>query len=127
MSRTKLDLMDYGYQVDMNVEDIPSSESSQEELFDSSVLSDNIDIILENLSDREQYIIRERYGLNQYTGYTDSRSLHDIGFDEGISQERVRQILVRCEQRLRSSYGFDSSEIRNLLRGMREYHTNMEG
>ena len=101
MSRTKLDLMDCGYHVDMNVEDIHSSESSQEELFDISVLSDNIDTILENFSDREEYIVRERYGFNRYSGYTDGRSLHEIGFDVGISQERVRQILNRTKMRMR--------------------------
>ena len=127
MSRTKLDLMDCGYHVDMNVEDIHSSESSQEELFDNSVLSDNIDTILENFSDREEYIVRERYGLNRYSGYTDGRSLHEIGFDVGISQERVRQILNRTEMRMRhSSPNRDSESVRNSINGIREYYSNME-
>ena len=127
MSRTKLDLMDSGYYVDMNVEDIHSSESSQEELFDNSVRSDNIDTILENFSDREEYIVRERYGLNRYSGYTDGRSLHEIGFDEGISQERVRQILNRTEMRMRhSSPNRDSESVRNSINGIREYYSNME-
>ena len=123
MSRTKLDLMDSGYYVDMNVEDIHSSESSQEDLFDDYNLSYNIGLVLESLSDREENIFRERYGLD---GTEEGKYLNQIGLSENISQERVRQILIRCEQRLRSTYGFDSSEIRSSLNGMREYHNNME-
>ena len=127
MSYRKSDLMDYGHQVDMNVEDIHSSESNQEELFDSSVLSDNIDTILENFFDRTEYIVRERFGLNRYSGYTDGRSLHEIGFDVGLSQERVRQILNRTKRRMsNSSLNRDSVSVRNSINGIKEYYSNME-
>ena len=116
-------IMDEGNRVDMNVEDIHSSESSQEDLFDDYNLSHNIGLVLESLSDREENIFRERYGLD---GTEEGKYLNQIGLSENISQERVRQILIRCEQRLRSTYGFDSSEIRSSLNGMREYHNNME-
>ena len=100
------------------------SEILTENIF---ILSDNIDTILENFSDREEYIVRERYGLNRYSGYTDGRSLHEIGFDEGISQERVRQILNRTEMRMRcSSLNRDSESVRNSINGIKEYYSNME-
>ena len=50
-----------------------------------------------------------------------------LGFDDGISQERVRQILNRTEMRMsHSSPNRDSESVRNSINGIREYYSNME-
>jgi RNA polymerase nonessential primary-like sigma factor len=50
------------------------------------------------LDDREQYILRHHYGLDEHS----PRTMADIGKDIGLSRERVRQIEVGALERLRS-------------------------
>jgi RNA polymerase primary sigma factor len=49
------------------------------------------------LPEREQQVIRLRYGLN---GDEDPKSLETIGRELGLTRERVRQIETRALERL---------------------------
>jgi RNA polymerase primary sigma factor len=51
---------------------------------------------LECLQPRQRRLIRLRYGMEG-----DPLTLEEIGLAEGITRERVRQILLRAEERLR--------------------------
>lgn len=56
-------------------------------------------VFSERLDDREQFIIRNHFGL----GGQDARSMANIGNELGISRERVRQIEVEALRRLRAA------------------------
>lgn len=63
-----------------------------------SMLRGDLDHVLESLTEREQEVIRLRYGL---VPDGRSRSLDEIGARFGISRERARQIEARAMQKLR--------------------------
>jgi len=63
-----------------------------------SMLRGDLDRVLESLTDREQEVIRLRYGLIPDGR---SRSLDEIGARFSISRERARQIEARAMQKLR--------------------------
>ena len=63
-----------------------------------SQLHDSIEELLRQLNEREQWVIRERYGLGTAT----PRSLSDIGEQLHLSRERVRQIETRALHKLRA-------------------------
>ena len=50
-----------------------------------------------NLPDREQFVIKLRYGLD---GDQDPKSLEMIGRELGLTRERVRQIEMQALERL---------------------------
>ena len=52
----------------------------------------------ECLDEREQYIIKTRFGVD---GHDDSRTLRDLSDELGISKERVRQVQIRAMDKLR--------------------------
>jgi RNA polymerase sigma factor (sigma-70 family) len=53
--------------------------------------------VVEKLPEREQYVIKLRYGLN---GDRDPMSLETIGREMGLTRERVRQIETAALERL---------------------------
>ncbi len=55
-----------------------------------------VDSILKHLSEREEKIIRMRFGFSG-----DAKTLEEIGKELGLSRERVRQIEKRAKARLR--------------------------
>jgi RNA polymerase primary sigma factor len=57
------------------------------------------DEVLHNLSDREETIIRMRFGL----GVDAEHTLAEIGEKLGVSRERIRQIEVSALRKLRRS------------------------
>ena len=59
-------------------------------------LSAKIDDMLKHLSEREEKIIRMRFGFNG-----EVKTLEEIGREMGLSRERVRQIEKRAKARLR--------------------------
>lgn len=54
--------------------------------------------ILEHLDEREQDIIRYRYGLNQGT---EPQTLEQVGTQFGVTKERIRQLEARALKKLR--------------------------
>lgn len=60
-------------------------------------LKAKVDTLLKNLSEREEKILRMRFGFDG-----DAKTLEEIGKEVGLSRERVRQIEKKAKTRLRS-------------------------
>ncbi len=85
------------------------ADESMKDIFaevDYMMLGDEIDSILEGLSEREQRIIRLRFG------FVDGRvwTLEEVGREYQVTRERIRQIEVKALNRLRMK-----SETKKLL------------
>jgi RNA polymerase primary sigma factor len=72
------------------------SELSPEDLAYERIRSEIIETILQTLSEREAFIIRNYFGLEEKERMT----LEQIGKELGITRERVRQIKERALERL---------------------------
>ena len=66
---------------------------------DTHALDDQINFLLDGLSDKEQHIVRQRFGLDG-----DTKTLREIGLFFGVSRERVRQIEKAALEKLRTRY-----------------------
>lgn len=64
------------------------SESESEDIFDRMEANKVLNGVLDELKEREQTIIRMRFGI----GYDDEMTLEDIGKVFGLTRERIRQI-----------------------------------
>ena len=60
-------------------------------------LSEKVDQMLENLSERESIILKMRFGFSG-----EVKTLEDIGQEINLSRERVRQIEKRAKERLKT-------------------------
>lgn len=78
------------------IEFIPSTVNVEDEVM-QTVMAEEIDKVLANLSDREGTIIRMRYGIGKY----DPMTLEDIGKIYHLTRERIRQIEVKSLKKLR--------------------------
>jgi RNA polymerase primary sigma factor len=61
------------------------------------ILREEIDVILSELTEREQKIIRLRFGFVDGKAWT----LEEVGKEFHLTRERIRQIEVRALHRLR--------------------------
>ena len=106
------------------VEEIVSSDMSSEEKFDETILSENVDSMLSTFSSRDEYIVRERFGIGTESG--DMRTVSEIGFDFDITGSRVSSILRRVLWRMgRKGYYEGRSEMNrtSFRNGMIEYYS----
>ncbi|NIX58923.1 MAG: sigma-70 family RNA polymerase sigma factor, partial [candidate division Zixibacteria bacterium] len=74
-----------------NPEYIPYDDQIMKE-----TLREKVDDMLKHLSEREEKIIRMRFGFNG-----EAKTLEEIGKEVGLSRERVRQIEKRAKARLK--------------------------
>ena len=81
---------------DTTIEDEYISSDSEE--FKIEELKKTINMLIGCLTEREQYVISEYYGLNAKEGAT----LEEIGASMGLTKERVRQIKEKALKKLRS-------------------------
>lgn len=78
----------------------PDASQADEKLTSSS-LKVELERLLSTLSERENQVIRQVFGI----GYEYSQSLEDIGENLGLTRERVRQIKDGAIKKLRSKAG----------------------
>ncbi len=81
----------------LSSEDLAQAPPSVERLIELQLEHEKIDRLLRSLSQREEQVVRIRYGF--YDGV--ARTLAQTGGLFGISRERVRQIEARALQKLR--------------------------
>lgn len=90
------------------IADVVESDSEQapEEIVAERLLSEDIDIVLGQLNDRERRVIELRYGI---TG-DEPLTLVEIGKFIGVTRERVRQIEIAAIQKLQR--GSETARLR---------------
>ncbi len=90
-----------GNKEDTSLENYISNDDavSPEEAVIDSLLRDQIGRVLETLSDREQIVVKLRFGLDDGT----PRSLEEIGRILGVTRERVRQVEEKALKKLRAN------------------------
>jgi RNA polymerase primary sigma factor len=76
---------------------IPSKEAARK------LLRDQIKEILEDLTPREQRIIRMRFGLDDGVTHT----LEEVGKEFGVTRERIRQIEAKALEKIRKHQSLD--------------------
>ncbi|HEY9377347.1 MAG TPA: RNA polymerase sigma factor [Jiangellaceae bacterium] len=74
------------------------------------MLKDHLDKVLDSLGEREQAVVRLRYGLDD----GEARTLEEVGQHFGVTRERVRQIEAKTLAKLRR--GRFASALREYLR-----------
>jgi len=68
-------------------------------------------VIKDNLTEREQYIILNRFGLVGPPIKKETKTLKQIGEELGLSKERVRQLELSALQKLRQSLSVEEFEL----------------
>ena len=70
---------------------------SPEESAATQLLKEQVKDLLSSLSDREQKIIRLRFGLEDGKSHT----LEEVGQEFGVTRERIRQIEAKAMEKIR--------------------------
>jgi RNA polymerase primary sigma factor len=79
----------------------PDAESVDSNIGQRDSLKIEMERLLATLTDREQEVIRQFFGI----GYEYNRSLEDIAEEVGLTRERVRQVKENALKKLRSGAG----------------------
>ena len=70
---------------------------SPDQYANNELLKDEIDLVLHTLTEREEKVLRLRFGLED--GKT--RTLEEVGKQFDVTRERIRQIEAKALRRLR--------------------------
>jgi RNA polymerase primary sigma factor len=90
----------------LSSEDLGGAPPSVEGLVDLQLEHERIDALLRTLGQREEQVLRIRYGFHDGA----ARTLQETGEHFGISRERVRQIESRALQKLRDAIAMLEAE-----------------
>lgn len=78
------------------------TDESQSEIYSTEMeersLEEGLGVALDRLSDRERYVVEMRYGVNKDRAHT----LSEVAQELGVSLERVRQIQMRAEGKMKT-------------------------
>jgi RNA polymerase primary sigma factor len=100
MARSPLSLeTPVGDDGDAHLADFVEDESavSPVDAASQQLLRQQIDLVLSTLTDREQRVVRLRFGLDDGR----SRTLEEVGNEFGVTRERIRQIEAKTLRKLR--------------------------
>jgi DNA-directed RNA polymerase, sigma subunit (sigma70/sigma32) len=73
------------------------SGTGPEESLEGLEISEELDVLLDQLNDKQAEVIARRFGLRGH----DPQTLEDVGKAVGLTRERVRQIQVEALRKLR--------------------------
>lgn len=101
---------------DITLKDVLPNENApdQVELLEKFQLKEILNKLVDNLPDREQQIIRMRFGLNISRDYT----LEEVGSKFGVTRERVRQIELKALGRISESS--EEHDLFSFLQGLKK-------
>ncbi|HYM81931.1 MAG TPA: RNA polymerase sigma factor RpoD/SigA [Candidatus Limnocylindria bacterium] len=89
----------------LSAEHLEQAPLSVERLVELQLEHEKLDQLLRSLSQREEQILRIRYGFQD----GEARTLAQTGAHFGISRERVRQIEARALEKLRRAFDYQDS------------------
>jgi len=100
-----------GEEEDSHVGDFIEDKDNESPLAfaNSSLLKDKLNEVLTELTDREERVIRLRYGLDDGRNHT----LEEVGKEFGVTRERIRQIEAKAIKKLR--HPARSKQLRDYL------------
>ena len=98
-----------GNEDDTTLVDFIPSKTSEKEFarVEHGLLGDEINRILDQLSERERHIIRLRFGFEDGRTWT----LEEVGQLYGVTRERIRQIEVRALNKLKNQQGIKALRV----------------
>mgnify|MGYP001793520074 FL=1 len=95
--------------IDALEDDSAQAEETVEEDLDLAQLRQWLTMAMNQLNERERFIVRERKLREE------SRTLESLGNELGLSKERVRQLEAAAFQKIRKSLEAQSPEVHNFL------------
>jgi RNA polymerase primary sigma factor len=100
-----------GEEEDSHVGDFIEDKDNESPLkyANTSLLKDKLNEVLTELTDREERVIRLRYGLDDGRNHT----LEEVGKEFGVTRERIRQIEAKAIKKLR--HPARSKQLRDYL------------
>ncbi len=85
-----------------------------------TLLKEQLDEVLDTLTEREQKVLRLRFGMNDGR----ARTLEEVGKEFDVTRERIRQIEAKSAQKAPSSE--PQQKIKRLFRLMMELSTRLQ-
>lgn len=82
---------------DLLADTVSVQPDQQTVIMDAAIVEDLLRVFSTTLDDREQWVLKERFGMN---AARTSRTLRELGTVLGVSKERVRQLQVQAIEKI---------------------------